>query len=241
VVDGLADRNTSWDQGHGFGNHVVITHAQGYVSIYAHLKRWSVAVKVGDPVSSGTPLGEVGSSGMSNMPHLHFEVHRDGRLIDPYAGNCGAAATHWRTPLAYQGDFRVIDTGIARGPLITGAVKGPPARVEAFEVGETATVWTHLHNVRAGRLSRWSLVSPDGEVVGTFERQHESFHSMSWWWSNWELGEAGAWRIDYEHDGELLGSHAFTVSPPSGDAAPRQGGWRAPSGGGEILGGGEEG
>jgi hypothetical protein len=239
VVDGLPDRNTSWSEGHGFGNHVVIAHPDGYISVYAHLKKGSVAVASGQAVTSGTPLGEVGSSGMSNMPHLHLEIHRGGRVVDPYAGACGAAETHWRNPLSYEGDFRLIDTGITRGPLLTGAVKGPPPHVHAFAPGDTVTVWTHLHNVRAGRLSRWSLVSPAGEVVSSFERLHESFHSMSWWWANWVPSEPGAWRIDYEHDGVLLGSHAFTVSSAAGAAPAGGAAWRRPFGGGEILGGGE--
>lgn len=56
------------------GNFVLIEHAGGESSIYAHLQPGSVRVKVGDRVSAGQPLGKLGSSGNSTEPHLHFHV-----------------------------------------------------------------------------------------------------------------------------------------------------------------------
>lgn len=56
------------------GNHVLIEHAGGESSLYAHLQPGSVRVKVGDRVVAGQPLGKLGSSGNSTEPHLHFHV-----------------------------------------------------------------------------------------------------------------------------------------------------------------------
>jgi murein DD-endopeptidase MepM/ murein hydrolase activator NlpD len=56
------------------GNHVVIEHAQGEHSVYAHMKAGSLKVKVGDRVEAGQALGAVGTSGNSTEPHLHFHV-----------------------------------------------------------------------------------------------------------------------------------------------------------------------
>lgn len=56
------------------GNNVVIDHGSGEFSMYAHLKRGSVMVKAGDAVKSGQQLGEVGNSGNSPIPHLHFHL-----------------------------------------------------------------------------------------------------------------------------------------------------------------------
>jgi murein DD-endopeptidase MepM/ murein hydrolase activator NlpD len=58
----------------GFGNHVVIRHADGRVSWLLHMKPGSVLVKSGDKVLSGQPLGQVGFSGDSLFPHLHYTV-----------------------------------------------------------------------------------------------------------------------------------------------------------------------
>ena len=68
-------------------NFVRLRHANGWVSLYYHLKSGSVAVRVGDAVSCGDRLGLVGSSGVSTLPHLHFQVEDpDGAVVDPFAG-----------------------------------------------------------------------------------------------------------------------------------------------------------
>jgi Peptidase family M23 len=59
------------------GNYVVIDHGNGEFSIFMHLKRASVRVKAGDRVERGQQIAEVGASGSSLFPHLHYEL-RDG-------------------------------------------------------------------------------------------------------------------------------------------------------------------
>jgi len=72
----------------GFGNHVRIDHGFGYVSIYAHMD--NISVRRGNRVKRGDIIGYVGSSGRSVAPHLHYEITKDGKKIDPinfYHGN----------------------------------------------------------------------------------------------------------------------------------------------------------
>jgi hypothetical protein len=57
-----------------YGNHVMIRHANGEYSTYLHLKNGSPAVKIGDVVKQGQRIGELGHSGNSTEPHLHFHV-----------------------------------------------------------------------------------------------------------------------------------------------------------------------
>jgi len=66
-----------------FGYVVDIEHGYGYRTRYAHLS--SLAVNVGDVVSGNQKLGRIGSTGHSTGPHLHYEVRRDGKLINPRA------------------------------------------------------------------------------------------------------------------------------------------------------------
>ena len=56
------------------GNFVVLRHAGGEYSHYAHLKQGSVRVKVGDTVTHGQVLGQLGHTGNSTEPHLHFQL-----------------------------------------------------------------------------------------------------------------------------------------------------------------------
>ena len=66
---------------YGYGNYVILAHAGGLSTMYAHLA--SAVVKVGDKVSQGQPVGLEGSSGTSTGAHLHFELRADGKPIDP--------------------------------------------------------------------------------------------------------------------------------------------------------------
>ena len=64
-----------------YGNLVEIDHGKDLTTRYAHSSR--ILVKVGQLVKRGQPVAEVGTTGRSTGPHLHFEVRRDGKPLDP--------------------------------------------------------------------------------------------------------------------------------------------------------------
>jgi len=81
-----ADNNSS-----GYGNHIVIRHGFGYETLYGHLSKYKV--RAGQRVKRGDVIGYVGSTGRSEAPHLHYEVHKNGEVINPinfYYGNISA-------------------------------------------------------------------------------------------------------------------------------------------------------
>lgn len=65
----------------GYGLMVEIEHGDGFVTRYAHLSR--IVVREGATVEAGARVGDVGSTGRSTGPHLHYEVRRDGAAVDP--------------------------------------------------------------------------------------------------------------------------------------------------------------
>ena len=72
----------------GYGRHIRIDHGFGYVTVYAHLNKYNV--KRGQKVKRGDIIGYVGSTGRSVAPHLHYEIIKDGKKINPlnfYIGN----------------------------------------------------------------------------------------------------------------------------------------------------------
>ncbi|SHG07670.1 Peptidase family M23 [Flavobacterium segetis] len=76
----------------GYGNHIVIRHGFGYETLYAHLSKYKS--RAGQRVKRGDIIGFVGSTGRSEAPHLHYEVHKDGKVVNPlnfYYGNISAA------------------------------------------------------------------------------------------------------------------------------------------------------
>lgn len=72
---------TAGNMGNGYGNHVVINHGYGYETLYGHMVR--VKARDGQLVKRGEVIGWVGSTGKSTGPHLHYEVHKGGRPLDP--------------------------------------------------------------------------------------------------------------------------------------------------------------
>ena len=65
----------------GYGNHVIINHGYGYQTLYAHMSKY--IVKKGQKVKRGEVIGYVGSTGTSVAPHLHYEVMKNKRKINP--------------------------------------------------------------------------------------------------------------------------------------------------------------
>jgi len=79
TADGVVVRCSSDKIG---GNTVVISHRGGYTTRYLHLSKW--LVKPGQKVKRGDTIGLVGSTGKSKGPHVHYEVHVNGRPVNPY-------------------------------------------------------------------------------------------------------------------------------------------------------------
>jgi murein DD-endopeptidase MepM/ murein hydrolase activator NlpD len=67
----------------GYGNFVQLRHSRGLVSCYGHLSRYGAGVKAGRSVRQGQTVGYVGTTGLSTGPHLHFEVRRGGKPVNP--------------------------------------------------------------------------------------------------------------------------------------------------------------
>jgi murein DD-endopeptidase MepM/ murein hydrolase activator NlpD len=65
----------------GYGNKVVIDHGNGYKTLYAHLDK--ILVKRGQKVKLAQQIGKVGNTGGSVSSHLHYEVHKNDRVVDP--------------------------------------------------------------------------------------------------------------------------------------------------------------
>jgi murein DD-endopeptidase MepM/ murein hydrolase activator NlpD len=65
----------------GYGKHVIIDHGYGYQTLYAHMSE--IDVRRGQKVKRGDVIGLVGNTGISSAPHLHYEVIKDGKKINP--------------------------------------------------------------------------------------------------------------------------------------------------------------
>jgi len=78
VASGIVTRSEPYK---GYGRLIEIDHGEGYVTRYGHNK--TNLIKVGDLVKKGQVIAKMGSTGRSTGPHVHFEVYKNGRNVDP--------------------------------------------------------------------------------------------------------------------------------------------------------------
>ena len=78
TANGRVKKSKYWGS---FGNYIEIDHGNGYITAYGHLSNRSV--KMGDKVYRGQKIGEVGNTGRSTAPHLHYEVQYKNKAVDP--------------------------------------------------------------------------------------------------------------------------------------------------------------
>jgi hypothetical protein len=172
--DGMADRPVSPETrpalaGRDCGNAVRLDHGDGWQTLYCHLARGSVAVRQGDRVARGDTLGQVGLSGLTNAPHLHFGLIHEGRIVDPFAprarDRCDPAPGTglWDTPLPYT-PTGLFTAGFSTSmPDLETATSGT-ARAAAARPGQPLILYGHAFHARPG--DRLTLVArgPGGEI-----------------------------------------------------------------------------
>jgi len=89
----------------GFGKKVLIDHGHGFETVYGHCDE--VLVEPGQMVKRGEVIARVGSTGLSKSPHLHYEVHVNGKPVDPinyYASDLSAKEYEHMIEMLSQAD-----------------------------------------------------------------------------------------------------------------------------------------
>lgn len=162
------------------GNGVRIDHGAGWTSQYCHLQRGSVAVRSGIRVTAGQILGWIGSSGRSDFRHLHFQVERDGRPVDPFDGAAPSQPPHCEVagatemPLWQPAEAREMSAYTPSVIYRAGVATGPPDRDRALYDGypETASVnaealvgYIVLLGVSAGTSVDTLITGPQGQRI----------------------------------------------------------------------------
>lgn len=95
-ADLLAADWVSCDGHEEVSNMVALVHEDGLSTSYLHLRKGSIRVAEGQEVACGEQIAEVGSSGRSAVPHLHFELREAGVFTDPYQGPWSQPWSFWR-------------------------------------------------------------------------------------------------------------------------------------------------
>jgi len=178
--DGEADNPLGSGQtgtpGKDCGNGVRIDHGDGWASQYCHLRRDSVIVKPGQKVEPGTLLGLIGNSGRSEIPHLHFQVEKGGRTVDPFtglspteAGTCGSGTPLWsQKALEEFGPYRpshIRQVGFAGDRPNLRQVQRDGGADTVSANGPALILHTTVYGVPAGTVIGFRITGPGGAEV----------------------------------------------------------------------------
>ena len=168
------------------GNGVMIVHGDGWQTQYCHLMEGSVAVGEGDRVVMGTAIGQVGLSGVTEFPHVHLAVRKDGTEIDPFETDgrrvCGAddgpGDDLWLDPPGYQ-PGGVVAAGVFDAVPDYDAVKDGSAHLAALPSVAPALVgWVLVHGGRKGDVVEITLTAPDGRIYHRHEETLEKHQAL---------------------------------------------------------------
>ncbi len=154
-------------KGRECGNGVVIDHAPGWATQYCHLRKGSVRVSNGQAVKTGDVIGFIGQSGLAEFPHVHFNVFRDGKRIDPFAAGSGSQL--WSADARSRLDYRPISIyagGFREAVPVGDQVKQGNIQNQAVSTTSPAIVfWAGIFGVRKGDRIKQTVHGPDGRVL----------------------------------------------------------------------------
>jgi murein DD-endopeptidase MepM/ murein hydrolase activator NlpD len=173
----VVDARKSTAAGGGFGNFVTLSHkinGEDYVTIYAHMVDDSIKVKQGQKITAGTPLGKMGSTGMSTGKHLHWELQK----AKKYAWN--ATGLNFIEPVAFfdalikleaikgtAKDETPADAPAAPAP-VHGKAKQKPVAPKPVSVAPTPPLAGTYTVVKGDNLTR--IASRNGTTVAELVR-----------------------------------------------------------------------
>ena len=166
-----AQYQTIRDNNRDCGNGVILDHGNGLVTYYCHLKQGSILVKPGDPIKEGQPIAQIGQSGFSEFPHLHFTVIWEGGHIDPFTGmlkdeGCDKFKDNiWKDDLSYTATA-AFDGGFDHRIPDWEAIKigqAPLKKLNA-DTSDALVYWAGFYHARQGDDITLTIRDPEGNI-----------------------------------------------------------------------------
>ena len=173
----------------GLGNVVILNHGNTWSTFYAHLKQGSIVVEKGQRIRKGDVLGYVGMSGLTDFPHLHFDIRHRNRTIDPFTGlernkGCGKSKFSLWSDMAKR-DLKYAPTFF----INTGFSETRPKGRQDLESGEkkekvlnaaapTLFFWSYYIGSQKGDQVSLTITGPDGRKLKTYNLPRMSKNSI---------------------------------------------------------------
>ena len=165
------------------GNGVFLKHPGGWLTIYCHMRKGSIAVNKGDRVKAGQRLGFVGMSGSAQYPHVHFQVMHKRKLIDPFVGtgpreDCALGQTPlWKPGVLEKLAYR--PTALYNGGFAPTAPKPKAIRDGRYRdtvlprKAPALVLWVDIFWVKAGDKLMLGITGPNGETILKYSKTIE--------------------------------------------------------------------
>jgi hypothetical protein len=212
--DGEFDKNTMLNSLPS--NYVIIDHGNGQTTYYAHFKKDSVAVIVGQQVTAGQQIGLTASSGNSTGPHLHFQSEVNGQVFESFAGSARPGPSGWVSQPPFREDLYLRAFAITDQDLSTWA--GLPydtTRKGTFYTGvQPVHVWFQFGNGEGVTGLAANYVRPDGSVAfatGTASVSNAQRNSYFYYNFDVNLDVVGTWHLDLLVNGQVVADAPFMV------------------------------
>ena len=157
------------------GNGVVIVHNKTWRSQYCHMRQGSVTVEKGQMVAAGQVLGMVGMSGLTQFPHLHFQVFKGKQYVDPFTGPeqktpCKAGSgSLWKKKVLAMLPYR--PTALYTAGFAGEKASSVKARAGAYNgkvlarLDPAIVLWVDIFNARKGDKLTFTITAPGGREV----------------------------------------------------------------------------
>ena len=226
-IDGNYDRSCEIN-GSTLWNAIHILHADGSIAWYLHFKTGSLTTKgIGEAVAEGEFLGTAGSSGSSDIPHLHFQVFDAADdVVDPYFGTCNSINpdTWWSDQTPYwEPQINRISTHDA---IPEESCPNPESDHESqvFDPGDTVFFVLWYKDLLNGALTSMEVIDPAGAVYNAWDFT-SPWADFSAGWAYWFLetmptDALGEYTFRAVFEGETYERIFYLGAPPTGLADP---------------------
>ena len=216
--DGENDRNTKL-----LGqppNYVILYHGSTHYSWYWHLRKGSVAVTVGQQVKAGTQIAQVGSSGHSEAPHLHFESRFDGYAYETYSGQCHPGPQHWVNQPTIPRETWTSEFAMHNSNSIPAGMFYPtnPPRTGTFVrtgVPQAIGAWYVIHNEQPNCTWRARYLRPNATTAfdSGARRLNNDYNRIAARWFSFQFAPDtnGVWSLELSVNDEVLLTAPFLV------------------------------
>ena len=159
------------------GNAILIDHGDDLQTIYCHLKNGSIAVKADQKIEKGDIMGQVGLSGLTQFPHLHFGIIKEGKVIDPFTGQnntqeCGKTrGSLWDKDLdlSYK-PFVIQNLGLSTDiPALSSIEQDGSSPADISLNSDILTLWVTLFGVQEGDNITLTIMDPNNKTFAKRE------------------------------------------------------------------------